>query len=343
MKIDNFALTTHQACPAKYDLRMNQGWTSRRKSGALGFGAAFHEGLSVWYKLWDRPTEERLMAGVKAITENWDTSVPVDDYRTMEKCVDTFLEYVKAYPSENFRPVMGAEGPLIEINFTIDTGMTLPCFECGQEAGNSLMGTKAELDIAGFTEEDYASCSFVGHLVFHTECPNCGAMLEPIEYGGIFDGLVEFNGTVYVLEHKTTSQMGAYYFNQFKPNNQVSGYVWAAGLLSGKKVGGAVINAICTRKTGKPEFKRQITTRSQSDIDKWLFDIYTECVNIKQHEKMGHWPFRTISCQQYGACEFYDVHSLSGEQEQQQTLELKYIKSNWDYEARDVAKPEVTP
>ena len=30
MKIDNFALTMHQACPSKYQLRMIEGWRSKQ-------------------------------------------------------------------------------------------------------------------------------------------------------------------------------------------------------------------------------------------------------------------------------------------------------------------------
>lgn len=301
MKIDNFALSTHQSCPAKYDLRIRQGWQSRRRSGALGFGGAFHAGLAEWYKTGDK---ER---GIQAIKDAWDGTAPVDDYRTQERCITTFTEYVARYPEESWKIVRGPSGPLVEIAFTLDTGMFCDCDLCG-----------------GLPSLDGL-------------CIKCLAPCEPIEYGGIFDGLVEFGQQVYVIDHKTTSMMGNYYFDQFKPNNQMTGYVWGARALSGREVGGAIINAICVRKTGKTEFARQITTRTETEIQRWLQDVRSTCNEIRYHERTGHWPYRTISCTQYGKCEFYDVHTLSTKREQDMRLEQDFIYEPWDYESRDEA------
>jgi PD-(D/E)XK nuclease superfamily len=302
MKVDNFALTIFQTCPAKYQLRIKDGWTTRRKSGALGFGGALHAGLASWH------SDRNIGKAVEAVIQHWDDSVPIDDYRTKEKCVQVMLEYAKHYPAESWSPVVGPSGPMIECAFTLDTGMYLDlCPKCGESQGN------------GSTSD---------------ECIYCHEALEPIEYGGIFDGLVDFSGQLFVLEHKSTSRLGSTYFHQFKPNNQVSGYIWAAQVLSGRRVHGAIINAIGVYKVGATKFERQPTSRNETDILKWKENVRQQCNLIQRAELLDEWPMSTQACTLYGLCEFHSVHSLSHETEQRKLLEMDYTTERWDFEKR---------
>jgi hypothetical protein len=120
---------------------------------------------------------------------------------------------------------------------------------------------------------------------------DCG---EDIEYGGIPDLLVAFNKTVYVVDHKTTSMLGPTYFLQYNPNNQISGYIWGAQELSRQKVNGAIINALCMTKSGKMDFARSITTRTESDIEAWKRDVQKTCSLIKNSSVKGFGPSSLI-------------------------------------------------
>jgi hypothetical protein len=301
MRVDNFLLALFQTCPAKYKLRAKEHWTSRRRSGALGFGGAIHEGLAEWYRSGDR--EKALIH----MATKWPTNLPIDDWRTKEKGLNTLAQYIREYPTENFSIVGAPEAPMVECTFTFATGLYLYCWECG--------------DIGNDNPDNI--------------CDNCGEPLEEIEYGGIFDGLVNFAGSVYVLEHKTTSQLGKYYFNQFKPNNQITGYIWGAGLLSGQPVGGALVNALGVYKVSEPKFERQLTNRSQSEIEEWLANVRNTCLLIQDCERRGTWPLHTAACCLYGKCEYHDVHVLGTENERRKRLETDYIQEVWDYENRD--------
>lgn len=303
MKIDNFALTMFQSCPIKYFLRMREGWTIRRKSAALGFGGAIHEGLAEWYRT---GSEAKSLIAINA---KWPDGLPVDDYRTKQKCIEVMRAYIREYPAESFTPVQGPNGPLIEVAFTLPLGLYLPCDECWD------------------SDES---------LPTDPHCSNCGKQKEIIEYGGITDGLVDFTGSVYILEHKSTSQLGSNYFNQFRPNNQVSGYVWGAGELSGKRVGGALINAIGVFKASASRFERQITVRDPEEIEEWKSSVYATCVAIKRCERTGVWPLHTVACTMYGRCEFHMIHELPQEKQRTALLEQEYVRKPWDYEARDV-------
>jgi hypothetical protein len=158
---------------------------------------------------------------------------------------------------------------------------------------------------------------------------------ETIEYGGIFDGLVQSGDDLFVLEHKTCSALGSTYFDAYKPNNQVTGYTFLAGKLAGRPITGAIINALCLTRSGKISFARQITTRTPEDLQRWLMDLKTECQNIRTHERTGHWPMRTGSCTMYGHCEFWQVHRESGEDVQQSILQTHYVQEPWDFLSRD--------
>jgi len=308
MKVDNTALTTHQTCPAKFDLRIRQGWASKGKSAALGFGGALHSGLAEWYKKKD------IRAALLAIDTAWDARAGnVDDWRTKDKCITTMIEYSKVYPSESFSVVGAPENPMIEVPFTIELdGLCIPyCSTCDK----------------WYTDKQ--------GLVTMTKCPSCLGDLEPIEYGGIFDGLIEFSHRIFILEHKSTSVLGASYFDQFKPNNQVAGYIWGASKLSGKKVDGALINAIGVYKASKTKFERHITSRSDVAIEEWKKNVQLTCAEIKFHELHGYWPMRTQACTLYGRCEFLNVHELEHEAERQARLHMEYEINPWDYELRE--------
>lgn len=155
-----------------------------------------------------------------------------------------------------------------------------------------------------------------------------------IEYGGIFDGLIEFSGEVYALEHKSTSQLGDYYFDQFKPNNQVTGYVWGGAKLSGHRVTGALINAIGIYKASATKFRRQVTTRSESEIAEWVENVRSVASEIEWHLTRDHYPMRTVSCTMYGRCEFHDVCTLGTAAERTKRLTTDYIQEPWDFETR---------
>jgi hypothetical protein len=199
---------------------------------------------------------------------------------------------------------------MVEVAFTLDTGLFLSCKECGPIDG----------------AWDRVS----------SVCRKCRQPLEPIEYGGIFDTLVDFGvNQVYILEHKTTSQLGSYYFNQYKPNNQVAGYIWAARQLTGKRVGGAIINAIGWYKSGTTKFERQISTRSDDEITEWLEQVRMICEAIQLARRTGQWPMHTAACTLYGLCEFHSIHSRSTQLERERMLETNFVREKWDYERRE--------
>lgn len=282
MIIDNFALSTHQTCPRRYQHRMLEGWVRKGDSAALVAGAALHAGLASWYR------GEGLDKAFHAINEEWAKRAPAQstDWRTLPKIINTMRGYVDHYGEETFQVVgIGTPAPIVERAFTLDTGLVTTCG-------------------------------------------------EPIEYGGILDTVVEFAGAYYILEHKTTSVMGSGFWQQFKPNNQITGYIWAAQRLSDKPIRGAIVNAIGWFKAGATRYERQITTRTPAEIAEWERNLAQVCSEIREHERQIYYPQRTASCTIYGRCTFHAVC----EQEpaiREAILAEDYQVERWSHTERD--------
>lgn len=307
MKIDNFALSGFQTCRAKYYLRHALGYTPVRKKPALSFGGVVHNGLAEWYRTGD------LSAALRAIEAHWPEVMPTEDFRTKAKALETIYAYTKEYPTEVWKPIATPSGVLVEQPFTIPTGLFLKCGECKFEG------------YAG--ENDYRE----------GKCSNCNGALEEVEYGGLIDVGAFWGDMVYVVDHKTTTRLGDgnYYFMQYKPDNQMTGYIWGLGKLSNQRVGGALISAIGLYKAKPPEFKRQVTNRSERDIAEWLRYVLDTCNDIKQCERSGVWRMETGACMQYGQCDYHAVHTLPEGIEREKRLENDYVVSHWNYEERD--------
>lgn len=317
MKIDNFALSMFQACRAKYYLRMVQGFVPIRRRAALSFGGVIHNGLAEWYRS-DAATyvegaeaAPALVAALQAIEKHWPEVMPTEDFRTKAKALETLYHYSRTYPKEVWSPLATPTGKLVEVAATIPMGLFLECQECE--------GYMDELDRTT------------------GKCSNCGQPLEEVEYGGILDVGAEWNDMVYVIDHKTTTRLGdgSYYFMQFKPDNQMTGYIWMLQQLSNRRVGGAIINAIGLYKDKPPIFKRQITNRTPDEIERWKGFVLDTCNDIKRCERTGIWREETGSCMQYGSCDYHNVHTLSSEAEREKRLETDYVKNEWNFEERD--------
>lgn len=301
MKIDNTTLESFQTCPSLYFLRHKESWVPRSKSAALGFGGAIHLGLAEWYKT------SSLDDALNAIEVGWPEGLPVDDYRTLDKAQKVMREYVDNYPHESWQVVQGGSGPLIEVPFLLNTGMYLDC-RCGRV----------------WSSEDGI-----------TTCPYCHILHEPLEYGGIFDGMIKHGGQLWTLEHKSTSVMGPLWSAQFHPNNQVTGYIWAAQEMSGQKLAGAYINGIGIYKTGKTKFERLPTARMPQEIDEWKRNVLATCNEIRKCELSGVFPMKTKACTLYGLCMYHEVHSLPLPEDRLRMLKAKYMVEPWDFENRD--------
>lgn len=107
-----------------------------------------------------------------------------------------------------------------------------------------------------------------------TKHPRTG---EPVLYAGRFDMLGSMRGqsTLFVVDEKTTSQLGPTWGNQWTIRAQFTGYVWGARQF-GHPVAGAVVRgiSILKEKYGNAEV---IVHRQDWQIDRWLENLRRDC------------------------------------------------------------------
>ena len=314
MKVDNTMLLAFEKCPLFYKERIEDWWTSSFSSGALGHGGAMHEGLRAWYQGMKDGLHihQRSQAALEAINDAWNPSHPIDDFRTKTRALQLMVEYIKKYPEETFQILQ------VEVPFCFPLGRyILWCKHC-------------------VTEND----AYAGGFYPRSLCKFCGNALEEIEYGGIIDVITQFGGgsqsVLYILEHKTSSDLGPKYFIQWELHNQLSGYCWGGEQVSGKLVGGANVNVLCLTQGGNIKFDRRMLGRNPSQIEQWKNDVASTCNDIARAQRTGIWRKSTDQCQgKYGTCMFHSVHTLSEPDERRRRLETDYVKIEWNFEKRD--------
>jgi len=149
-----------------------------------------------------------------------------------------------------------------------------------------------------------------------------------VPYAVRIDRLVEIHGLLYVEDHKTTSQLGPFYFEEFKLSPQMMGYVRVAELLTGRKVHGVRINAICTLK-GSAKFQREIIPISRDRLDDWEDQIKLTYDAIQRAHDSNTWVKRYACTRRYGKCSYFDVCSLPSDL-QMLALQQDFPMSEWN-------------
>lgn len=100
---------------------------------------------------------------------------------------------------------------------------------------------------------------------------------QPLLYAGRFDMLGNMSGreTLFVVDEKTTSQLGPTWGNQWLIRAQFTGYVWGARQF-GHPVAGAIVRGISILKE-KYGHAESIIHRQDWQLDAWLENLRRDC------------------------------------------------------------------
>jgi len=133
----------------------------------------------------------------------------------------------------------------------------------------------------------------------------------------------------HTVTHNTAgSTLGPYYFAQFSPNNQMSGYTWAGQSILKSPIKGVIIDAaqIAVNFT---EFGRSITTRTQAQLDEWHASaVYT--IRLAQSAtSLNRFPMNLSSCGNYGGCPFRQICGADP-RVRESYIKSDYVPHNWD-------------
>lgn len=129
---------------------------------------------------------------------------------------------------------------------------------------------------------------------------------------GRIDKIIEWDGAVWVMDHKTTSMLGGSFMAMHTPNLQFSGYVYAAQQLGYPGCVGVLVDAILVAKgllesTSRAKLTpllRDFAYRSEADMDEYLGVITGIQSDIKYGEEFMDWQPNWESCTDYGECAY---------------------------------------
>jgi PD-(D/E)XK nuclease superfamily len=141
---------------------------------------------------------------------------------------------------------------------------------------------------------------FSASLPLETRHPVTG---DPIIYCGRFDMLGIYNDLCFIVDEKTTSQLGNSWLNNWKLRSQQTGYVWMAREY-GYPVAGAIIRGISFLKNsfGSAEV---IEYRPEWQIVRWKRQLEKDVQRAIQAWKDDDWDMSLdTACTNYGGCSF---------------------------------------
>lgn len=133
-----------------------------------------------------------------------------------------------------------------------------------------------------------------------TKHPTTG---NPIIWAGRFDMLGEYMGPLFVVDEKTTKQLGARWLNQWDLRSQFTGYCWAAKHY-GHPVVGAVVRGISILKHDYGH-AQVITHRPDWMIERWLDDLREDIEHMILCWSRGRYRRDwDAACDNYGGCAY---------------------------------------
>lgn len=164
---------------------------------------------------------------------------------------------------------------------------------------------------------------------FEAEAASSGRP-EGIVFSGHIDRLVEYGGSYYVMDQKTTgSTITPQYFDQFDPDSQMSLYTVAGKIIYDKPVRGVIIDAAQIA-VGFSRFIRGFTFRDEAKLEEWWDSAMYHIKAARDATQSGNFPMNPSSCGKYLGCEFRGVCSKSPHVREQFLLADFERGERWD-------------
>lgn len=295
VRINSSSLGIILSCPRKAYYSLHRNFRARSESPALTFGTAIHKALEVFYS---HPRAERTIPlKFKELSDLLafdDTDAPVSEHFlfTAIRAFVKAAQPLRALPASDKRSIPNGIWTLQQYFITY---INDPYVVYADEAGP-------------VTERTAETLLF--------DSPTLRIILF-----GTLDVVLrhEQNGNVLPADHKTSSIIGSDFFNRLKPNHQYTGYLVLAQRALGLTTNEFLVN--CLQVKPKPvtargkdsHFTRQVTTRSEQDIQEFVESVTWAVRSYLEWMRSGVWPIGHVNeCTTYGGCGFLDVCSAPG-------------------------------
>jgi len=153
--------------------------------------------------------------------------------------------------------------------------------------------------------------------ILGVEMPFIWPISSNLIWVGIIDLLVRTRGGQLLLaDHKTTSLMTENWWHHRNPNHQYSGYIGAARAVLGMELSSLLVNAIGVTKNktiNESNFERRLTSRSEKEIEKWIYEIQTWWDIVSLCRDHQSWPRNPHYCNEWNRlCDYHIICTMSG-------------------------------
>jgi len=270
---DSTSLGLLKTCPRKYQLSMVLNWQPKKRSHHLDFGIYYHSAIERYHKL--------------------------------------MIDWPELAPSE----------------------------ELAHEISVRTVIRQALLDSFGYApppeKNDKTRPNLIRTLVWYFEQYGLNDNCQPVRLAngkpavelsfrfsigedqmlsGHLDEIVQFGPDPeqrYIMDHKTTGSTvtGAsakYFFKGFKPDNQMTLYSLGATVAFQMPVRGVIIDAAQVA-VNFSAFARDMTHRTQAQLDEFLRGVYTYRKMAEFYHRSGFWPMNETACGNYGGCQYREI------------------------------------
>lgn len=154
---------------------------------------------------------------------------------------------------------------------------------------------------------------------------------------GRIDKIIEWDGAVLVLDHKTTSRLGYEFFYKIKPNMQFDGYIWAARQLGYPICNGILLDAILVAKgllvpaqmAKLTPLARDVSYRTEEDLQAYLNNVKCIISDMQKCYTEDVWCQNTESCCDFVECPYRRI-CKEDESVRERIIEMDFKVDKWN-------------
>ena len=295
---DSTSLGYLKTCPRLYQYHMIDGWAERGSSAIhLRFGIELHSALQQYDieraegRDHDDAVRHVVYDTLKRIKDPADPFDPdrterAGNYKNPDTLIALIVDYLDKFQDDAAKTYILQDGrPAVELSFRFE-------LDWGPSAYQKLKPGEFSLKPGAINYIDGA------------EEPSG----QPYLLCGHLDRVVDFNDGLYVMDHKTTmTTPGPYYFSQFGPNNQMTLYTIASGIVLDSPVKGVIIDALQILLESPNNFQRGFTYRTPALLNEWLKDLSYWLRQAETFAEANYWPMNDTACDKFGGCRFREI------------------------------------
>ena len=326
---DSTSLGLLKTCPRLYQYVIIEGWTTKGESTHLRFGIEYHKALEDYDHALalGQPRADAIRHSVKQLlirTQGWDPeSTAITDreikaakYKSRDTLLSLVIDYLDFFENDPAKTYIKADGkPAVELSFRLE-------MDWGPDASDGVSSWET-VEINEI--EPQPGFGPIEVKQKYTFKPN-----QPYLLCGHLDRVVDFHGSLYVMDRKTSqATLGQYYFAQYEPHNQMTLYTLAGQTVLHSPIKGVMIDAAQIMLTEPNRYVRGMTHRTPDQLEEWMNDLQILLRQAEEYANINHWPMNDTACDKFGGCKFREICSKDP------AVRPRFLKANFIKQEED--------